>query len=129
MTMNPDLQKLKESFKALNEILDSFKNSEGSDIQKDLKFYRTVYGKTAAPAYNQTLLSLHQLQEQLNATFLPKRYPSGNIKIFNDHQFEMIVSYILHLLWLLMLFIRIVYWIPILLRSRLKRRSRTYQRF
>ena len=91
MTVDPQLQKFQESFDSLNELLNDFKNSKSSDLPKDLKFYRSVYGKVVAPALNYATLSVHRLQEKLNASFLPKKYPSGNLKIFNDHQLEMIV--------------------------------------
>ena len=92
MTSDPRLDKLKEAFSSLNDLLDSFKNSPASDLPKDLKFYRTVYGKVATPALNNTMVTVHGLQEQLNASFLPKKYASGNVKVFNNHQLEMIVS-------------------------------------
>lgn len=88
-----DLEKLKEAFSSLNNLLDTFKNSPASELPKDLKFYRTVYGNIINPAINNTMISLHGLQEKLNSSFLPKRYSSGNIKIFNNHQLEMIVNY------------------------------------
>lgn len=92
MTSDPRLQKLKEAFSSLNSLLDSFKNSPASDLPKDMKFYRTVYGKVVTPALNSTMVTVHGLQEQLNASFLPKRYASGSLKVFNNHQLEMIVS-------------------------------------
>lgn len=85
-------KKLEASFAELENLLGSFKNSESSEIPKDLKFYKTVYGSTTVPAINQTLLSLHELQEKLNSTYLPNKYKSGDIKIFNGHQLEMIVK-------------------------------------
>lgn len=91
MTVDARLQKFKESFASLNELLDAFKNSEASDLPKDLKFYRTVYGKVTVPALNNTMVTVHGLQEQLNDSFLPKKYPSGNVKVFTNHQLEMIV--------------------------------------
>lgn len=92
MTVDPRLQKFQESFKALNELLDAFKNSKASDLPKDLKFYRTVYGKVVTPALNNTMLTVHGMQEKLNASFLPKKYASGSLKVFNNHQLEMIVN-------------------------------------
>jgi len=41
---------------------------------------------------NNTMVTVHGLQEQLNTSFLPKRYASGSVKVFNNHQLEMIVS-------------------------------------
>lgn len=76
----------------MNQTLDSFKNSPGSELTKDLKFYRSVFGKVSTPAINNAMVSVHNLQEQLNSSFLPKRYASGNVKIFNNHQLEMIVK-------------------------------------
>jgi hypothetical protein len=93
MTVDPRLQKFQESFKELNELLDAFKNSKASDLPKDLKFYRAVYGKVVAPAVNNAMLTVHGMQEKLNASFLPKKYSSGNLKVFNNHQLEMIVKY------------------------------------
>ena len=92
MPSDARLEKLEEAFSTLNNLLDSFKNSPESDLPKDLKFYRTVYGKVVTPALNNTMVTVHGLQEQLNASFLPKKYASGSIKIFNNHQLEMIVS-------------------------------------
>lgn len=99
MTVDPRLEKFQESFKSLNELLNSFKNSKGSDLPKDLKFYRTVYGNVVTPAVNNAMLTVHGMQEQLNSSFLPKKYASGNLKVFNNHQLEMIVkqySFFLH---------------------------------
>lgn len=92
MTVDPRLQKFKDSFESLNELLDGFKNSKASDLPKDLKFYRSVYGKVVSPALNNAMLTIHGLQEQLNSSFLPTKYSSGNLKIFNNHQLEMIVK-------------------------------------
>ena len=94
MTVDPRLEKFKESFKSLNELLDTFKNSKGSDLPKDLKFYRTVYGKVVTPALNNVMLTVHAMQEQLNSSFLPKKYPSGNLKVFNNHQLEMVDTFL-----------------------------------
>jgi hypothetical protein len=93
MTVDPRLQKFKDSFESLNELLDGFKNSKASDLPKDLKFYRSVYGKVVSPALNNAMLTIHGLQEQLNSSFLPTKYSSGNLKIFNNHQLEMIVIF------------------------------------
>jgi hypothetical protein len=92
MPSDPRLQKLKEAFSTLNSLLDSFKNSPASYLPNDLKFYRTVYGKHVIPALNNTMVKIHELQEKLNGSFLPKRYSSGNVKVFNNHQLEMIVK-------------------------------------
>ena len=92
MPADPRLEKLKEAFSTLNNLLNSFKNSPASDLPKDLKFYRTVYGKIVTPALNNTMVTVHSLQEQLNSSFLPKRYAAGSVKVFNNHQLEMIVS-------------------------------------
>jgi len=92
MTSDPRMQKLKEAFEEVNDLLNEFKNSEASDLPKDLKFYRTVYGKDTIPAMNNTMVTIHSLEEKLSSTFLPKRYSSGNVKVFNNHQLEMIVS-------------------------------------
>lgn len=91
MTEDFRLQKFRESFASLNSLLDSFKNSDASELPKDLKFYRTVFGKVTIPSMNNIMVTLHNLQDQLNSSFLPKRYSSGNFKIFNNHQLEMIV--------------------------------------
>lgn len=89
-----DLKKFKDSFKTLNSILDTFKNSKASDLPKDLKFYRTVYGKVVSPALNGTLVQVHSLQEQLNDEFLPKKYAGGSVKVFNNHQLEMFDAFL-----------------------------------
>lgn len=108
MTTDPRLQKLKEAFTTLNSLLDNFKNSPASDLPKDLKFYRTVYGKVVTPAVNSTMVTVHGLQEQLNASFLPKRYASGSVKVFNNHQLEMIVSKLV-VLWFCLCFYRTLF--------------------
>lgn len=92
--MNDELEKFKESFKALNSILDTFKNSKASDLPKDLKFYRTVYGKVVTPALNGALVQVHSLQDQLNGQFLPKKYAGGSVKVFNNHQLEMVDAFL-----------------------------------
>ena len=114
--MDPRLSKFRETFTSLNNLLDSFKNSPGSELPKDLKFYRTVFGKVTTPAINNTMVTVHNLQEQLNASFLPKRYAGGNLKIFNNHQLEMIVikTFICYNLIInICFFYRIIIWIQL----------------
>ena len=106
---NDDLgKKFKELFQSLNDSMDCFKNSIGSDLPKDLKFYKTIYGKVTTPALNGTLVKVHELQEQLNSTFLPKRYASGNLKIFISHQLEMIVIFLNIEIYIFIIFIYIM---------------------
>jgi hypothetical protein len=92
MTSDSRMQKLKEAFDDINGLLNEFKNSEASDLPKDLKFYRTVYGTVTVPALNSVMVNIHALEEKLCTSFLPKRYASGSVKVFNNHQLEMIVS-------------------------------------
>ena len=80
------------AFHELEELLMSFKASKASDLSKDLKFYKSVYGSNVTSSLNQMQLKIQSLKEKLNSSFLPKKYPSGDLRKFNSHQFEMIVS-------------------------------------
>lgn len=113
MTFDARLQKFKDSFESLNGLLDAFKNSKASDLPKDLKFYRSVYGKVVTPALNTVMLTVHEMQEELNSSFLPKKYSSGNLKVFNSHQLEMIVKYENYLKLFKIIF-RTLFWIRII---------------
>lgn len=90
MSLDPE-ERLQKSFRRLHDVLASFKQSPASDLSRDLKFYRTVYGSVTAGHFNGALLEIHRLQTQMNEAFLPAKYPSGNVGIFNRHQFEVIV--------------------------------------
>ena len=82
----------REAFGELEELFSSFKASKGSELVKDLKFYKSIYGFNITSSMNKMQLQIQSMQEQLNSVFLPKKYPSGDLRLFNSHQFEMIVS-------------------------------------
>lgn len=91
MSSEKRLEDAKEAFKKLEELLTSFKASKGSDIVKDLKFYKSIYGMSVTSSINKMQLQIQSLQQSLTSAFLPKKYPLGNLHLFNSHQFEMIV--------------------------------------
>jgi len=76
-------------FKEIREILESFKTMSSADLLSELKFYKTVQGMSFSSRLNSTMLQLHDSEKELSEHFLPNKYASGDLSIFNGHQFEM----------------------------------------
>ena len=91
MDSGKQLEAAQEAFKELEEILSSFKESKKSALVTDLKFYKSIYGFNVTSSINKMQLQVQDMQQSLSAAFLPKKYPSGDLRLFNSHQFEMIV--------------------------------------
>lgn len=96
MTLDQEKQLVaaQEAFNELTELLDSFKASKKSELVKDLKFYKSIYGGVMTSSMNKMQLQLQSLRDKLNASFLPNKYPAGDLRIFNSHQFEMVDLYL-----------------------------------
>ena len=84
------LQTVSDCFKEVREILESFKLVSSADLLSELKMYKTLQGMSFTSRLNSTILQVHDAEKQLNEHFLPQKYASGDLSIFNAHQLEMV---------------------------------------